>query len=475
MAIPYSALLLEAEALSERLARRRLSRLAEVARGVFSFSVEKGEKLVLSLFGVSPAVYLSSTLPDVESLPSSFYLYLRKECQGARVKKVSTVNGDRVLRFELEAIGPTFKPIALSLIAELVPSKPNLILLDEEDKVLIAYRMGSFGAGRMLLRGMLYEPPEKRKEAPAMPAKGERFSLTEYCAEQEKGEAAILERRKREKYKPLFDLAKRKVKSGKKKVAILEEDKKEAESHLNDGDYGNFIYTNLESIDPRSGSMTLDDGRKIPLNPLKSATENAEAFFRRAKKSKVAVALSEQNRQKAERELAEYEELQQSIQTADEELMDELMARYGEKGQTRGKKKKGEDLISSASLPYSCSLSAGTVVSFGKSAKQNDFLTFHLDTSPNHVWLHVLEGSGSHVMIRKSNPTDAEVQLAAELCLLASDYEDGEVMVTERVNVRRGNVPGLAVVSTYRSYRITHITPEAKALFQGAKKVALKQ
>ena len=108
----------------------------------------------------------------------------------------------------------------------------------------------------------------------------------------------------------------------------------------------------------------------------------------------------------------------------------------------------------------------GVTYWFGTNARQNDFLSFALDTDKDHLWLHVKGSHGAHLIIRKSNPTDEEISFGCQICLLASGLNDGEVMYCVKSSVRKGSVPGQAIVKEYRSAFFRGIKAEAKEAYR---------
>lgn len=450
----------------ETLLGAKISHLVLYSPNVFAFHLSKGGKLVFSFDGPSPYVNVSETLEDVTSLSSSFYLSLRKETQNARIKGVEVWNEDRILVFILEAISATFKPVTRYLVSELLPGKGNLFLLDEGKKIMGGLRLGAINETRALLVHAPYLYPEKKEFKKDGLRKD--FDLGRFKESCLSVEVAILERRKKEIYKPLFDFFKRKKRSLGKKLTLLDDDMKKAEEHLHDGDYGNFIYTDIDSIHPETGKMDYY-GVEVPLDPRWSAAKNAETFFKRAKKAKTAIAISKENKEKTEKELESLEEDIDLSIGASEEFLLLLSEKYGF-AKDSGKKKKSD--VGGAALPYFVT-HKGTTYLFGKSAKQNDYLSFHFDTSRNHGWLHVEGDSGSHVMIKKDFPSENEISFGVKLALLSSGLEEGMVSYSLRKDIRSGNAPGQAVLLNYRSIR-GEVDEEARSIFSLAKKVSLK-
>lgn len=111
--------------------------------------------------------------------------------------------------------------------------------------------------------------------------------------------------------------------------------------------------------------------------------------------------------------------------------------------------------------------SDGTTVLVGKSASDNDVLTFRL-ASPRDFWLHVAAESGSHVVIRnpdgRDRPSREALQLAASLAAGHSRAREGgrvAVHLARRSDVSkpRGFAPGKVLVARHRT---VHAAPRCE-------------
>ncbi|MCU0223774.1 MAG: hypothetical protein MUF27_06835 [Acidobacteria bacterium] len=103
---------------------------------------------------------------------------------------------------------------------------------------------------------------------------------------------------------------------------------------------------------------------------------------------------------------------------------------------------------------------SGFVVLAGRSARQNDALTFRT-AAPDDLWFHVLGRPGAHVLIRTGGRTvpEADVLFAAGLAATLSGVPRGEavdVTVARRRHLRRprGGAPGQVLVSRGRTVRV---------------------
>ena len=125
-------------------------------------------------------------------------------------------------------------------------------------------------------------------------------------------------------------------------------------------------------------------------------------------------------------------------------------------------------------MPYKVEID-GTSYWFGKNAIQNDCLSFLYATKKERLWFHVKNAHGAHLILQKDNPSNEEVFTACCLTLLASKKEDGEVQYTPHKYVKRGNVPGQAVLGPYQSAFIREIPSRIKEAFVNAKKISFRR
>jgi len=110
-----------------------------------------GQDLVFSPKGFFLAEYRIDALQQ----SSGFGAFLKKRLQGKRIENLEQLGAERIVKIK---IGD------LTLAVELF-GKGNLLLLDEEDKILMPYRRESWSS-RTLARGIPYEIPPERGTSP---------------------------------------------------------------------------------------------------------------------------------------------------------------------------------------------------------------------------------------------------------------------------------------------------------------------
>jgi predicted ribosome quality control (RQC) complex YloA/Tae2 family protein len=118
-----------------------------------------------------PAVYPSEARPPMESAGSDFLMVLRKHFTSAELVEFRKPLSDRVLEFVFKTAVPSKELERMSLVLELIPNAPNIVLLDAERRVLTSLNPISpqHGIGEY--------------ETYALPPSGDRIGLERIAAE----------------------------------------------------------------------------------------------------------------------------------------------------------------------------------------------------------------------------------------------------------------------------------------------------
>jgi len=441
------------------------------AKDTFLFHISgKGyHTLVICLDGTSPRVYLSQDGLEGSSLDDRFLSVLKKECGNAYVTSVSQFEGDRVLKFDFLSLNSVFKEEKKSIYIELLPHHPNLILVDGNNRIIAAYRNSSLDDKRPIMRGLTYLPLEH----PSFAMVSLPFSIEEYQEACEKQEVALAQKRKMERFGYAFTYFKNREKMLKRKLSYLQNDEDEAKKHLNDGKKGEAIFICYSSLDNRQGYFEYE-GLRVELDPAKSLAMNAEMYFKRAKKAKETLLQCGKFKKEAEKELADVIAILAQLEVSNEAGLELLSKDF--RIPVSKSKKENEKIscsLNSETIPYFIEVN-GTKFLFGKSAKQNAFLTFLYDTSKEHYWFHIASRSGSHVIIKKENPSEEEMRIAAEICLINSSECDGDVLYTKRKYVRKGSTLGEAILKEYKTIHLKNVSKTTADLLKKAKHVELR-
>lgn len=464
MALSDSQIFSLAKVLDGQLKGDHLSGFVEFDTDVFFWQTSKKKRLCLVLSHDYPRIYFGGEGFDTSSLNSTFSTLMRKMLSRAKIISIHAENDERILYIELERTNEVYKKEHATLVFEMLPIQPKLILLDENKSIIVSTHYSSLDSKRPMLKGMTYTLPDKgnfmkKADSPA-------FSYEDYSRLCINKENELLAKRKLSfAGTSLKQIANRK-KAIEKKIKAIKGDIENARGHLQDSDYGDFIYTNFDSF-YKGMKEFVYEGKTISLDEAKSPQDNASNFYKRAKKAKKALLLAEQNLSLAESEKEALLIYEKAIESSS---FEELGGILNELGLNKKKGNKQENVSSLA--PYLV-VNEGTRYLFGKNAKQNDHLSFVLTQEKSYFWFHSLQGAGAHLVIFKPEPSEDEIQLACELVLLASGKIGGEVMYTKRANIKRGNFLGQAIVKEFSSAYIREISPKAKTLFEAAQRIKL--
>ncbi len=238
---------------------------------------------------------------------------------------------------------------------------------------------------------------------------------------------------------------------------------------------GELILANLHSIKSGADQFLADNYYTdpptrciVPLDPSKSAQENAKHYFKLYRKGKLARDYATAQLSAVNEEIAYLEGQLNNIAQCDTlselaEIREELI---GQRYVKPDKKAPRKQQFSIASRPMEFRSSDGIAIHVGKNNKQNDALTMHYARGEN-LWLHAKDLPGSHVIVDFDGmPPD---QTLVEAATLAAYYSGGRsatavaVDYTLRKNIKKpaGARPGMVIFST--NYTVM-ITPDAQTV-----------
>jgi predicted ribosome quality control (RQC) complex YloA/Tae2 family protein len=217
----------------------------------------------------------------------------------------------------------------------------------------------------------------------------------------------------------------------------------------------------------RRGQEALEvEGRRITLDPRRSAVEQAQERFRQYDKAKSALAGLPERLAAAAARLQGIDELAAMLQLSDDYAQIEQLAREAEE---LGYLREHPDPVTArrkqrppAVRPLHLLSVDGFDIYIGRSARQNEEVTFRIGR-PEDLWVHVRIIHGSHVIVRSAGREVPETTLeqAAGLAAYFSQARDEpavEVDLCRRALVRKvpNGPPGLV---TYRAERTLRVAP----------------
>jgi predicted ribosome quality control (RQC) complex YloA/Tae2 family protein len=206
----------------------------------------------------------------------------------------------------------------------------------------------------------------------------------------------------------------------------------------------------------------------IPLNPLKTPSENAQRYFTKYQKAKTAVQIVQEQIEKARNEVLYFEALIQQVETASPKDIAEIREELIEEGYIRNRQKK-QNKKPHAIKPVLDRFYASdeTEIIIGKNNKQNDYLTNRL-AARDEIWLHTKDIPGSHVVIRSKDPSEKTIHEAATLAAFYSKARHSSSVPVDFTRVRyvkkpAGAKPGFVI---YENQQTIFVTPDEETVVQ---------
>ena len=163
------------EELRPQIAGARIEKVQQPARDQIIFLLRGNRRLLLCAGASAPRIQLTDLPRDNPAEPPMFCMLLRKHLAGGRIASLDQPPMERLVRLEIDTADDFGRPGRRTLVLEAMGRRSNLILLDEEGRVIDCLRRvdAEMSATRQVLPGLYYAPP----------APGERTPIPEETAE----------------------------------------------------------------------------------------------------------------------------------------------------------------------------------------------------------------------------------------------------------------------------------------------------
>lgn len=410
---------------------------------------EEGYKPYFLMIDFHPAhldLYPVSRPPKASPVPQGFTMLLRKHLESQRLASVRLSEEDRIVTL---AFGPQSCP-RHALVVELTGHQSNVFLVDLETKTILG-SVWRDAARRHAYRDVhdFYLPPPPPH---ALDKARDRFSDIPDDAYLGVLETTWTKRDAEE----AFEDAKKGLQKRLKQQACRLERKIDALyrdlSKADDTDVlrreADLLAAYAWQLARGSREVRLPDFETgqpvvIALDPAISIRENIEGRYQRCRRAERALPMIEARLAEAEGQYGQVKEaltgLQKAASVLDIQAWETRLAPLLDRALSvrAGDTKKKPDAVHK---PYKVFTSKrGLPIFVGKSAKDNDTLTFRIARG-NDWWFHAAHVPGSHVVVRSSEP-DQETWLDA--ATLAVHYSklahaaQAEVQATQKKNIRR--------------------------------------
>lgn len=155
--------------LEEQLTESRVDKIHQPTKEeivLFMRRKEGTQKLYFSVRAASPRVHFVTKTPENPASPPMFCMLLRKRLSGGRLLSIRQEGFERVLYFDFECLNELGDRVRLTLAMEMMGRHSNLILIDEENKVVDAIKRiyPDMSSVRPILPNAPYTLPPKQAD-----------------------------------------------------------------------------------------------------------------------------------------------------------------------------------------------------------------------------------------------------------------------------------------------------------------------
>jgi predicted ribosome quality control (RQC) complex YloA/Tae2 family protein len=234
---------------------------------------------------------------------------------------------------------------------------------------------------------------------------------------------------------------------------------------------GELLQANLYKVKKGASCVSVEDWLqenhtvKLSLDPLKEPHAQVSELFRRARKLKAGIPHMEKQVIRMQAEIDRMNALIASVEAAESEEVLETL-----KPAVKPKKELDNPIVKRYREYFTAS---GLSIWVGKSARDNDVLTFRL-AKGSDWWFHVSDFPGSHVILRVSKNTEPDAESIKDAMQVALHHSkakergEAEVCMTQCKYVARSgrNQPGLVQISKHKTMKIVNDSKRFQELKQ---------
>lgn len=160
-----------ADELNRELRNGRIDSIDGLNKTDYLFGIRvpgKSYSLYMSISYNNPTVFIAPVKMEKPMSASSFTMYLRKYFVGAYITNIYQYNFDRIIMIDIERKDEMEGIIRKTLVLELIGRFSNLLILDEDEKIVEAIKQLSVldDNSRGIMKGLKYEPLINNKMSP---------------------------------------------------------------------------------------------------------------------------------------------------------------------------------------------------------------------------------------------------------------------------------------------------------------------
>lgn len=239
--------------------------------------------------------------------------------------------------------------------------------------------------------------------------------------------------------------------------------------------FGELITNNIYALKRGMKNATLlnyytGENVDVQLDERLSPAANAQRYYKRYNKLKLAQQYALKEKAVLEQEIAYLESIFDAIERCESaEDIQEIRQELIKEGYIKEERKASIKVHREQSAPLKYTASDGSIIFAGKNNKQNDILTLKT-ANEDDIWLHTKDIHGSHVIIKSGKFLPSEQTLYEAACIAAynskarySQNVPVDYTKVQYVKKPSGAKPGMVI---YTHQKTLYITPSEDMIEQ---------
>ena len=414
---------------------------------------------------------------DHEKIPfteNSFTKNLENYLKHSKLQDINIENHDRILSFQFNKTDIYNQQKRYFLLVEMIPRFTNIILADNDYKIILAKRYFSYADNpqRQIVPNFEYQAPQTNFEISEtsvhFPISIEKNTLKENSTLSEVSYLDMnttfncffynnilqkrIEHRKQQRIKNLLqELKKKERKYEKLSQEFSESQKEDYWKHL-----AELVKSNLHTIKSGMKEITVIDyfdenlpDINIPLMIYKSPLENMNFYFKKYRKARDGKVKIKFQIEKTKKEIESLKQEMQSVENDQEFIFADQYENH--------EKSKAEKKLKSIKV------NEDWEIVIGRTSKENDYLSTRLGR-PADWWFHTRVFRGTHVILRnfsKKQLPEGLLKICSQLAAYYSKAKKSQNVPVDYTQIRylrkpRGSATGYV---TYKNEKTIYVDP----------------
>ena len=423
----------ELEAVAQRITQYDyITRARRIQNNTIEISFGKEVCYLFDMTRGHSTIYKAPSQRPMQGFGAPFDVLLHSLVSASRLLNVQTLEGDRVLRFELQPKS-NYKEHSVVLQLEFTGKNTNAILIDDSGVTIEALRHIDSGSSFRVVRPgveLLDIPPRNSRD-------NDSETIDDIDTLLEDRYAKAIEQRLVETKRVKLTSIDKKIKKLKQSLSKIGDEQKLKAQSLRDSQIANIVLANLYQIKPYDTKLeTYDfDGNPITVKLPKNIVKNriSDYYFNLSKRANNKASKVHIERSNLTSKISFYENIRYAIEQTKSIQEIELLLPKRANAQKRKDKLRDGELFWIEDHKVIVGRNSNENQKILKLAKAND------------IWMHIQGIPSSHVIIRtdKQNLPQNVIEAAAKLCVDFSTQNPGDYLVdyTKRkfVKVQEGS------------------------------------